>query len=259
MSEPIWEDVRRDSLEANFRLGELLFSDPRNAVFRADYPDLAGNVRDVEVRLVLEDGRYPGEIVNRFLETKYFEHPHILRYFEAGTLLSGKQTVAYAVTERTDGSSSRSLTPEEALRFAQNVVSGLQYLHARDLVYCVLAPQSVVLVGADWKLSDFSQLRVAGTDVGDEALSLPATLKTCPPEAVEGLISPAWDIWSLGQTLQKVLPGYKANMSDPFRAIFLACININPSSRPTLTQLSALLDSAQPSNRGPATSATAHV
>jgi serine/threonine protein kinase len=172
-------------------------------------------------------------------------------------LLSNEGTVTYAVTERAGAWASWSLGTEKALGFAQHVMSGLQYLHTRNLVYCVLSPHTVVPVGTNWKLSDFRQLRVAGTDTSDEALSLAATLDTCPPEAAEGLISPAWDVWSFGQTLRKVLTGYKAHMPDPFRAVFLACLNVNPSSRPTLNQLSGLLETTRLSSREPGISTAA--
>jgi serine/threonine protein kinase len=257
MSQRIWDQLKRDSVELKVELRELLFSDPKHAVFRADYSRATENVREVDVRLFLEDGRYPGERVNRFFEATYFEHPHILRYFEAGTLLSNEGTVTYAVTERAGTWASRSLGTEKALGFAQHVMSGLEYLHTRNLVYCVLSPHTVVPVDTNWKLSDFRQLRVAGTDTSDEALSLAATLDTCPPEAAEGLISPAWDVWSFGQTLRKVLTGYKAHMPDPFRAVFLACLNVNPSSRPTLNQLSGLLETTRLSSREPGISTAA--
>jgi serine/threonine protein kinase len=241
MSEGIWDQLNEQSLKPGLELRELLFSDSKQAVFRADYGRRTDTVREVDVRLFLEDGSYRGERVNRFLEATYFEHPNILRYFEAGTVQRDERTITYAVTERADELGTRSLGAEEALGFAGHVMAGLGYLHERDLVYCILSPGTVVPVGSEWKLSDFSQLRIADTDTSDEVVSIGGTCDTCPPEAAEGMISPAWDVWSLGQTLRKVLTGYKANMPDRFRAVFLACLNINPSSRPSLSQLSSLL------------------
>jgi serine/threonine protein kinase len=257
MSAAIWDKLKVNCSGLHLYLRELVYSDPNQAVFQADYPDAAQNVRKVLVRLFLEDKSRSGETVNRFLEATYFEHPFLLRYLEAGTLPCDEGTVAYAVTERADAWVIRSLTAEEALTFAQHILSGLGYLHARNLVYCLFSPRAVAAVGGDWKLSDFSQLRVSGIDIGDEALSLGTSLDTSPPEAAEGLISPAWDVWSFGQTLWKVLDGYKANIPDPFKAVFLACLNVNPSSRPTLNQLSALLESAELSSRTPDISAAA--
>jgi serine/threonine protein kinase len=241
MSEPNWDELKAEGLAPNLQLRELLFSDPERAVFRADYADPSGNVREVLVRLLLEHGKDPGERVNRFLEATYFDHPHLLPYRKAGTLLRDGSIVTYAVTEQGDAWARRTLDPEEALPFAQHILSALEYLHTRDLVYCILSPDTVVPVGTDWKLSDFSQLRVAGSDTSDEALLLASTVETSPPDAGEGRISPAWDIWAFGQTLRKVLPGYRPNMPDPLRAVMLACLNVNPASRPTLSQLSTIL------------------
>jgi serine/threonine protein kinase len=243
MNEPIWDELKAGTLPLNLQLRELLFSDPKQAVFRAHYQDHTESIRDVLVRLFLDDGRDARERVNRFLEATYFDHPHILRYIKAGTLVRAEGTIIYAVTGSADAWGSRALVAEEALPFAQNVLSGLEYLHARNLVYCVLSPDTVAPVGSDWKLSDFSQLQVAGAGERDEVLSLAATVETSPPEAAEGLISPAWDIWAFGQTLRRVLTGYRPNMPDPLRAVILACLNVNPSSRPTLSQLSTILQS----------------
>jgi serine/threonine protein kinase len=247
MSEWVWDELKGSSLKPSLDLRELLFSDPNRAVFRADYLDANENLREVDVRLFLEDGSHPGERVNRFLEVTYFEHSNILRYFEADTLERHERRVTYAVTERADAVETRSLNAEEAFGFAKHVMAGLEYLHTRSLVYCILSPETVVPVGSDWKLSDFSQLRVAGSESTDETVALQTTWDTCPPEAAEGAISPPWDVWSFGQTLRKVLTGHKANMPDAFRAVLLACLHINPSFRPSLGQLSDLLETARPS------------
>jgi serine/threonine protein kinase len=249
MSEPIWDQLIGDELQPNLQLRKLVYSDPKRAVFRADYLDTTANVREVLLRLFLEDESSQGERGSRFLEAKYFEHPRLLRYLETGTLGSEQGTLTYAVTEPGDAWANRSLAPQEALRFAQHVLSGLEYLHNRNLVYCVLSPDTVVPVGTDWKLGDFSQLRVAGTDTSAETLSLRRTWDTCPPETAEGLISPAWDVWAFGQTLRKVLAEYQANVPAPFRGVLLACLNINPSSRPTLSQLAGLLETTRSSDQ----------
>jgi serine/threonine protein kinase len=242
MSPRIWDELKPDRLlPLNVQLGELLVSDRNCAVFRADYLDAAENLSEVLVWLFLENEEYPGERVNRFLEGIYLDHPHILDYINAGTLPCEEGTLAYAITERSDAWASPFLAAEEALPFAEHVLSALEYLHTRNLVYCVLSPGTVVRVGTNWKLSDLSQLRVIGTEISDEILWLAATLDTCPPEATGGVISPAWDVWALGQTLQKLLTGERANLPDPFRQVVLACLNVNPSSRPTLSQLSGLL------------------
>jgi serine/threonine protein kinase len=258
MSERIWEELKDTSLKPSLDLRELLVSDPNEAVFRADYLDAEENVCEVDVRLFREDGRHPGERVNRFLEVTYFQHPHILRYFEAGTLQRDEHTLTYAVTERADGLATRSLDTGEVFGFAEHVMAGLDYLHTRDLVYCILSPRTVVRVGGDWKLSDFSELRVAETDTADEVLSLQERCDTCPPEAAKGVISRAWDVWSFGQTLRKVLTANKASMAEAFRNVLLACLHVNPSFRPTLSQVSELLETARSRDRKSDTSSAAN-
>jgi serine/threonine protein kinase len=249
MSERIWERLKGKEVAPNVQLGELLFSDSRHAVFRAEYTGRAEEARDVLIQLFLEERKDSGERVNRFLEAKFFQNPHLLRYLEAGTFQRNERTVTYAITEGGDVWGSRSLAPQEALSFARDILSGLEYLHEKDLVYCLLSPRSVVAVGSDWKLSDFSELRVSGEDASAETLALASSLDTSPPEAVEGKVTAAWDIWAFGQTVQKVLARKKAELPNPFRAVFLACVNINPSLRPTASQLLRLLEPTRPSGR----------
>jgi serine/threonine protein kinase len=256
MSAAILDKLKVNWPALNLQLGELVYSDANQSMYHAESVDAAQNERSVLVRLFLEDKRRSDEKLSRFLEATYFDHPHLLRHLKAGTLQSDGGTVTYVVTERADSWAIRSLAAEEALTFARHILSGLAYLHARNLVYCILSPRAVAPVGGKWKLSDFSELRVEGLETADDALSLASALDTSPPEAAEGLISPAWDVWSFGQTLWKVLDGYKANMPDSLRGVFLACLNVNPSSRPTLSQLSALLESAEAS-RKPAISSAA--
>src|SRR5205823_9648400 len=178
MTEAIWDKLKGNFLALHLHLGERVFSDPKQAVFQAEHADTAQNVRKVLVRVFLEDKSSSRERLNRLLEATYFAHPHLLRYIQAGTLQTEEGTVTCAVTERTDTWVARSLAAEQAVAFAKHVLSGLEYLHAKNLVYCVLSPRTVVPGGSDWKLSDFSQLRVAGVDMTDEVLSLAATLDT---------------------------------------------------------------------------------
>ncbi len=263
MTELIWEQIEGDYAERNLRLRKLLSSERGHAIFLGDYLHSLENEREVLVRLFLEDGNNPEQRLNRLLEATFFEHPHIVRSFEAGPLSHGEFTFSYAVTERGEAPAVQSLNEEEALEFTSQIISGLRYLHSKNLVYCMLSPQTVVKVGTDWKLGDFSELRLSGNDEGYGTLSLAARVDTTPPEAVEGIISSAWDVWSLGQTLRSLVKkGNKytgdpqaerqdAGMDighpspDPFRSVILACLNVNPSSRPSLDQLSSLLRSAE--------------
>jgi serine/threonine protein kinase len=247
MQEPLWEQLKESSPELDLELGELVLASPARAIFRAERRNSTQSAEAIDVCFFREVNTDPQERVNRFLEAVYFDHPGILRYVGAGTLQRGTQTFTYAITERTHEFPIRPPALEAEPSFARQTLSALEYLHGRNLVYCALSPQTVVRIGTDWKLSDFSQLRVPGTDTSDEVLSLAATLETTPPEAAAGLISPAWDIWSFGQTLRHMFPRYRPSMPDNLRAVFLACLNLNPSSRPSVQQIYGLLAQVQAS------------
>jgi serine/threonine protein kinase len=260
MTELIWEQVEGDYPERNLRLDKLLSSDRAHAIFLGGYLSSPDNEREALIRLFLEEENYQGQRVNRLLEATFFEHPHIVRSFEAGTLAHGEFTFSYVVTERGDRPAYQSLDHDETLQFATQIMSALRYLHSKNLVYCVLSPETVLQTGGAWKLGDFSELRVTGNEDGYGTFSLAARVNTAPPEAAEGIISCAWDIWSLGQTLRSLTKKSgephmdHRNMDtndghsspDPIRSFILACLNAQPSSRPSLDQLASILQPAEP-------------
>jgi serine/threonine protein kinase len=258
MTELIWEQIEGEYPERNLRLRKILSSARVHATFVGEYLNSLETDREVLVWLFLEDGKNSEQRLNRFLEATFFEHPHILRNLEAGTISRGQFTFVYAVSERGDAPARRSLNEEEALNFASQIISALRYLHSKNLIHCMLSPESVVKIGTDWKLGDFSELRLSGKDEGYSTVSLASRVDTAPPEAVEGIVSPAWDVWSLGQTLRNLvktkseprgLPEHATNdeapSPDSFRRVVLACLNVKPSSRPSLDQLSSLLRSSE--------------
>ena len=79
MSTAIWDKLKVNWSALNLQLGDLVYSDPNQSVYRADYTDAARNERNVLVRLFLEDKSRSDEKVSRFLEATYFDHPHLLR------------------------------------------------------------------------------------------------------------------------------------------------------------------------------------
>src|SRR5258707_611232 len=83
--------------------------------------------------------------------------------------------------------------------------AALEYLHQYGLVFCGLRTEAIWKNGNDWLLADFRELRVAGEATPRDMQHALARNPEVPPEAFQGIISPAWDVWSLGVLLRTVL------------------------------------------------------
>jgi serine/threonine protein kinase len=118
------------------------------------------------------------------------------------------------------------LTTLEAIDLARHIGSALAFLHddERHLVHRDLKPANILCVGGVWKLSDYGIVRHVGAGSHAETASVKGTLAYMPPESFDGVVSPAWDVWSLGVILVEGLTGKRpfsgASDAELMRAIY---------------------------------------
>ncbi|MDQ6678922.1 MAG: hypothetical protein M3Z09_16685, partial [Acidobacteriota bacterium] len=164
------------------------------------------------VAVVTETARESADaLLNRLKEAEFLPHPNLVPVFRSGSFEADGAFHVYFVTEAFNFTF-RDVVVKEP--FDLNVVrelvlpltAALNYLHRESLVYCALQAGSVWNVGGTWKLADYTELRMEGKYRGSDTrhLLIRPDLNT-PPEAYEGLVSPAWDAWSLGLLLNKTL------------------------------------------------------
>src|ERR1700726_3440468 len=159
----------------------------------------------------------------------------------------------------------RPLTPAEARDVLAPALDGLAYLHAEGLIHGHVRPSNIMAI------EDCLKLSADGICLADEhAESLPesATLSHLrhqtpydAPEAADGKISQAGDVWSLGVTLVEMLtqrrPVVEPNslpsirpqdpqLPDTLPALFLDiarhCLRRDPQQRWTVGEISARLN-----------------
>jgi serine/threonine protein kinase len=206
MTQDDWNRYRPPAL-AGYRLGEAMATYSDRAVFRARAE--GGESRAAFVWLIESDDDAADTRVNRFLEATFFEHPNLLKVHAAGRT-EGDRRFVYVVSEPFEyslgrGERPRPLTPDTLRPVLRHIAAGLGWLHAQGFVYCALRADSVVWTGTTWKLADFSELRIAEKSAHEETRRLLIRQDLyAPPEAYEGVVSPAWDAWSLGQTIQNL-------------------------------------------------------
>jgi hypothetical protein len=179
-------------------------------------------------------------------------HPHLIQLFDAGLCHLGGRQFLFVVTEYAEQTlcevlSRRALTDNEVREMLPPTLGALTFLHRNGLVLGHLKPANVLVVDDQVKLA-IDSIRCTGAPrVG---LGEPSFYD--PPEASHAPFSPADDIWGLGVTLVEALTqrlplsdeqSHSAVLPPTVPASFVAtlqrCLNYDPASRPTASDLEA--------------------
>lgn len=248
-----WNNVRALAKEGGVELVELLNSSVRSALF-SGYENIGGQRTRVFVQVFDASGAEADEMVLRFQEVAYLQHPHIVRILRTGRdPANGFVYVTCEAADRTLGQISRKrpIDPGAARVLTEQIVAALEYLHSENLVFCNLRPSSIWLQSDHWKLADFSQLRLSGRSDPKQLRSALARQSDMPPEAFEGVVSPAWDSWGIGTLLRALLapetnqaPGpqrgrqlREVQLPAPFDSITSDCLEPDPAKRLPLGEI----------------------
>ena len=154
---------------------------------------------------------------------------------------------------------------EQALPLALNVSSVLHYLAEREVVHLDVKPRNLIMAGAPRLIDlsvarEFDQLRELSSPVGTDAYMAP---EQCDPERF-GEIGPTSDVWGLGVTLFEALTGAlpyphprpdcrfpqvshdpappPENLPIALQVVLLACLERDPSNRPSAAQVGDALE-----------------
>ena len=248
-----WQQLEGASLDGRVQLGSLLAVDPASSVAAV----FAGSAqsRPVYVRfLPLQAG--DGPVLERHLEAGFLDHPNLLKCYGSGSFQFEAGSFVYAVVDPWETTLDDVVQPgplgvAEARRVGLELLDALEYLHSHNLVYCNLHPVTIVRAGGKWKLADYSHMQVAGAGYAAETRRLLAIDPGTPPEAFEGMVSPAWDVWSLAVVLTTAIserpsgdmPRTPQELPEPFATLVLECFQAAPQERATLERVRTLLQS----------------
>ncbi len=265
-----WLSYSNQMIEDRYRLRRVLGEGSFGCVFAGEEFLLERPLRPVAVKLIrphahLSRDRQVDELVHAIR----LEHPAIIRGYAAGLCMLAEEELLYLVMELAKGSLAVRLREgplpvDELHALALAVAGALAYCHTPPyhLVHCDVKPANLLSVHGQWKLSDFGLARALGARAQIRGLAL-GTLTYAPPEALSGLIAPAWDVWSLGMLLLEAATGRHplAGVADPaevlrqplvlpalpapFDAICAGCLRLDQRERWTAHQVLAALDAVQ--------------
>jgi TonB family protein len=193
-------------------------------------------------------------------------HPHLIRLLDAGRCQLGGHHFLFVVMEHAEQNLAqilpgRALTPGEVRDLLPPTLDALAYLHGKNLVQGGLKPPNFLVVDDQLKLAS-DTIRPAGERTASTAK--PSLYD--PPEAKNGRLSTAADVWGLGITLVEALTqtppvwsregpedvSLPANLAPEFVDTVQRCLNRDPGHRPAIAELVAQFKQAPPATPPPA-------
>jgi serine/threonine protein kinase len=198
-------------------------------------------------------------------------HPHLIRILEVGRCQIEAQEYLFAVMEYAEETLAeilpyRALEADEIREMLSPTLDALGFLHRDRLAQGQLKPSNFLVVNDQLKLASDTIRHTS-----DALLRAEPPSRYDPPEAREGMISTAGDIWALGVTLVEALTQYPPTGTEEGTArvqlpaavpLELAntirrCLNRQPADRPTVADLEAQLKGPPPVAAAPLSELTA--
>ncbi len=246
-----WEELTGAVVDGRFRLRTLTYAQRDQAEWIAQ-DDTEPDRGPVALTLIAPPPGEADQVRSKMLEAVALQHGRLLRLLGAGDARIPGVHALYLASESADETlvdrlRRGSLSDIETRRLVADVIAGLQYLHGRGLACRALEPQSVVRVGGVWKLADYARLHPIGVpDPGAAAESHGS--RYVPPEAYDGRVLAASDVWSLAVLITEALAGTTAPvmLPEPFDTVCRACFEKDPDRRPTLQMIAVELAPPQP-------------
>lgn len=257
-AEAIRSDWVGQVIDGRFTLLKWLGGSERSSVFLTELP--GPQARKAAIKLILADDAEAESFAAGWAVTRPLSHPNLMRLFQTGRCEMEDGVMLYAVSEYADEVLSeilpeRPLTPPEAREMLAPIIDALYYLHGKGLVHGHLKPSNILVVEDRLKLSGDSLQLEGETGKRSSTRSIYEA-----PEAAEGTISPAADVWSLGATLVEALtqqppawdrsveedPVVPESMPQPFAGIARGSLRADPLGRCSLANAKTWLDGDQP-------------
>ncbi|KAG5515473.1 hypothetical protein RHGRI_036505 [Rhododendron griersonianum] len=173
------------------------------------------------------------DVLREVLIMKMLEHPNIVNLIEV--IDDPTTDHFYMVLEYVEGKwvCDSELEENKARKYFRDIVSGLMYLHAHNIVHGDIKPDNLLVTAAGTvKIGDFSVSQVF-EDENDELRRSPGTPVFTAPECCLGLTygGKAADTWAVGVTLYCMIFGKYPFLGDTLQDTYDKIVN-NPLDLP---------------------------
>jgi len=265
-----WASLEGEVVDGKYHLTRLIASGGFGGVFEADQVIADQLIRRVAIKLIASDSENDASQIQELVLSSSLDSDFLVRTFDPGRCTLGNVVVLYIVMElASDTLGSRLLNgpvdETTASTVVQSTLGALDYLVQRNvpLVHRDVKPDNLLLVGPRWKLADFGLLRTVDPSQSAQMSALLGTAEYAPPEAFDGVISPPWDMWSLGVLIVEMLTGampfwaetpqelqqailsgqaqHVDNLPAPFRALASQCLTKDREQRPSPAEALAII------------------
>jgi TonB family protein len=244
----VWPNWQSEVINGVYPLRRFLSGSDYSAVFLTECK--AQDVPTAAIKIIAAERVLTEAQLSHWMTAAGLSHPHLTRLLDAGQCqLRGRQflfvVMEYAEQTLAQVLPHRALTPDEVREMLLPTLDALAFLHGKNLVQGQLKPANFLVVNDQLKLAS-DTIRPAG----EPRASITQSSLYDPPEAKDGRISAAGDIWGLGITMVEALtqslpwPDERSEtaclpttLPATFADAVQRCLSHNPASRPTATDL----------------------
>jgi TonB family protein len=252
----VWPEWQGAVINGTYPLRQVLHGSDHSAVFLTEHT--AQDTAAAAIKIVPAERVTLAQLAH-WRTAAGLSHPHLIRLLDTGLYQLGGRQFLFVVMEYAEQTLAqvlpqRALTSGEVREMLLPTLDALAYLHGKNLVQGQLKPANFLVVNDQLKLAS-DTVRPAGAP----RVSIGLSSLYDPPEAKNGGLSPAGDIWGLGITMVEALTqslpwpdersetaSLPATLPPTFVDIVQRCLSHNPASRPTATDLEARFKRAPP-------------
>lgn len=245
-----------------FQLRQYLGGSDHSAVYLTELKN--SGAQNAAIKFIPADAAADAQMA-RWQVAGQLLHPNLLQLIRMGRCQMTNADFLYVVMEYVEEDLSqilpqRVLDAGETRQIVEATLQALGYLHGQGLAHTRIKPSNILATGDQLKISSDTLC-----EVGSAPLAMPRASIYAAPESASAPIAAAADVWSLGVTVVEALTQHTPvirsqtrtelplpeTIPPPFLEIARRSVQLDPTRRATLAEISALLNPGSARKRDP--------